>query len=131
MGVGHKGARIVIGLSLAMLMLVALPAASASASAKVRIVNAHPGPRAIGLKIVIGTAAPPEIGEAKYGQATPYANVPAAASAQISLSDLPPEASASAAQATQPLVDGARYTAVAFANGSSGFALKVYRDSCA
>jgi hypothetical protein len=131
MGVGHKGSRIVIGLSLAMLMLVGLPAASATASAKVRLVNAHPGPRSIGLKIVIGTAVPPEIGSADYGQVTPYANVPATGSAQISLSGLPAEASAAAAQATQPLADGVRYTAVAFAKGGSGFALKVYRDSSA
>lgn len=131
MRVGHKGSRIVIGLSLAFLMLVGLPAASAYASAKVRLVNAHPGPRAIGLKIVIGTAAPPEIGEAKYGQVTPYANVPAAGSAHISLSGLPSGASAEAAQTTQPLVDGARYTAVAFAKGSAGYQLKVYRDSSA
>jgi hypothetical protein len=112
-------------------MLVAGPAASALGSAKVRIVNAHPGSRAIGLKIIIGTAAPPAIGEAKYGQVTPYANVPAAATARISLSGLPPEASAAAAQTSQPLVDGARYTAVALAKGAVGYELKLYRDGAA
>jgi hypothetical protein len=131
MGVGHNGYKLLIGLSLAFLMLVAGPAASASASAKVRLVNAHPGARAIGLKIVIGTAAPPEIGEAKYGQVTPYANVPAAGSAHISLSGLPTTASAAAAQTVQPLVDGAHYTAVALAKGSTGYELKVYRDGAA
>jgi len=129
MGVGHNGHKLLIGLSLAFLMLVGGPAASAAASAKVRLVNAHPGGREIGLKIVIGTAAPPEIGDADYGQVTPYANVPAAGSAQIGLSGLPPEASASAAQTTQPLEDGVRYTAIAFAKGAKGYELKVYRDS--
>jgi hypothetical protein len=128
MGVRHNGYRFLIGLSLAFLMLVGGPAASASASAKVRLVNAHPGKRAIGLKIVIGSAAPPEIGDANYGQVTPYANVPAAGSAHISLAGLPPEASATTAQTTQPLVDGARYTALALAKGPAGYELKVYRD---
>jgi hypothetical protein len=118
-----------IGVSLALLMLVGAPAASALASAKVRLVNARPGADAVGLKVVVGTAAPPAVGEATYGQVTPYVNV-SAGSAQIGLSGLadPDET----AQTTEELVDGARYTAVALAKGSGGgFQIRVYRDGAA
>jgi hypothetical protein len=129
MGVRHCGSRICIGVSFAILMLVGAPAASALASAKVRLVNARPGAEAVGLKVVVGTAAPPAVGEAAYGQVTPYVNV-GAGSAEISLAGLTdPDESA---QATRKLVDGARYTAVALAKGSGGgFQLEVYRDGAA
>jgi hypothetical protein len=76
---------------------------------------------------VVGTAAPPEIGEATYGQVTPYANV-TPGSAQIALSGLSAEQGGSDAQTTQQLVDGERYTAVALAKGPKGFQIEVYRD---
>jgi hypothetical protein len=120
----HSGSRVVIGLTLVIVMLMALPAASAFATAKVRIVNARPGGQAVGLKVVVGGAAPPQIGPADYGQVTPYANV-TAGSASIALSGL---SSGGGAQTTQQLVDGKRYTAVALAKGSKGFQLKIYTD---
>jgi hypothetical protein len=127
MGVRQNGTRVVIGIALVVLMLVGLPAASAAASAKVRFVNARPGSDAVGLKVVVGTAAPPEIGEADYGQVTPYVNV-TPGSAQIAVSGLSAEQGGSAAQTTQQLDDGERYTAVALAKGPKGFQIKVYRD---
>src|SRR3954447_16599224 len=85
MGVRHIESRLVIGLTLAIVMLMGLPAASAFASAKVRLVNARAGGQAVGLKVVVGDAPPPEIGNADYGQVTPYVNVtPGSASIAIS-----------------------------------------------
>src|SRR3954451_12759162 len=121
MGVRHNGSRVVIGLTLVIVMLMGLPAASAFATAKVRLVNARPGGQAVGLKVVVGDAAPPEIGPADYGQATPYANV-TAGSASIGLSGL--SGSSGGAQTTESLVDGKRYTAVALPKGAKGFQLK-------
>src|SRR5689334_20515810 len=108
MGARHSGSRVVIGLALAIVMLVALPAASAFASAKVRLVNARPGAQAVGLKIVVGGAAPPAVGPANYGQVTPYVNV-TAGSASIAISGLSGSAEGSDAQTTQTLTDGERY----------------------
>lgn len=110
-------------------MLMGVPAASALASAKVRLVNARPGSHAIGLKVIVGGAAPPTIGEASFGQVTPYANV-AAGSASVALSGLQP-GDGNPGQATQQLVDGDRYTAVALAKGSKGFEVRVYHDGSA
>jgi Domain of unknown function (DUF4397) len=104
-------------------MLVGGPAASAFGFAKVRLVNARPGSHAVGLKVVVGGAAPPQMGPASYGQVTPYVRV-SPGSAQISLSGL----QSSANQVTQNLVDGGNYTAIALAKGSKGFTLKLYRD---
>ena len=104
-------------------MLVAGPAASASGFAKVRLVNARPGSDPVGLKVVVGGAAPPQVGPAAYGQVTPYVRV-SPGSAQISLSGL----KTSANQVSQSLVDGGDYTAIALAKGSKGFTLKLYRD---
>lgn len=123
MGRRHSGPRIVIGLCLAALMLVGGPAASASGFAKVRLVNARSGSQQVGLKVVVGGAAPPAVGPASYGQVTPYVRV-SPGNAQISLSGL----QSSANQVTQNLVDGGNYTAVALAKGSKGFTLKLYRD---
>jgi hypothetical protein len=127
MGVRHNGSRVFVGLSLVILMLVGGPAASALGSAKVRLVNARPGSDAVGLKVVVGTAAPPTIGDAAYGQVTPYASV-SAGSAQISLAGLDSSQSASGIQTTETLEDGVSYTAVALAEGRSGFQVEVYRD---
>src|SRR4051812_1613485 len=127
MGVRQNGSRVVIGLTLVIVMLVGLPAASASATAKVRLVNARAGSAAVGLKVVVGTAAPPEIGEATYGQVTPYVNV-SPGSAQIAISGLSAEQGGSEAQTTEQLVDGERYTAVALAKGPKGFQIEVYHD---
>jgi hypothetical protein len=127
MGVRHIESRLVIGLTLAIVMLMGLPAASAFASAKVRLVNARSGSQAIGLKVVVGTAAPPEIGTADYGQVTPYVNV-APGGASISITGLSGSAEREGVQTTQDLVDGKRYTAVALAKGSKGFQIKVYSD---
>jgi hypothetical protein len=123
MGRRHNGSQIAIGLCLAILMLVAGPAASAFGFAKVRLVNARPGSDPIGLKVVVGRAAPPQVGPASYAQVTPYVRV-SPGSAQIGLSGL----RSSANQVTQNLVDGGNYTAVALAKGSKGFSLKLYRD---
>ena len=127
MGVRHKGSRVVIGLTLVILMLVGLPAASALASAKVRLVNARPGAQAVGLKVLIGDAPPPEIGEAAYGQVTPYVNV-TPGSASLTISGLSGSTGGADAQTTEQLVDGKRYTAVALAKGSKAFQIKVYTD---
>ena len=129
MGVRHKGRGLVAGLTLALLMLLASPAASALGSAKLRLVNARPG-QAVGLKVVVGSAAPPEIGNAEYGQVTPYANVEAG-SAQISLSGLPADASVSRAETTEELTDGRRYTAIALPRGSKGYELLFLPDGSA
>jgi hypothetical protein len=115
-----------IGVSLAFVMLVGGPAASALATAKVRLVNARPGSHPVGLKVVLGTAAPPPVGPAAFGQVTPYVNV-AAGTAHIGLSGLQ-SSDGNPNQVDQQLVDGARYTAVALAKGSKGFELKIYRD---
>lgn len=127
MGSRHNGSRFVVGLSLAILMLVGGPAASAFATAKVRLVNARPGSQAVGLKIIEGTAAPPTIGEASYGQVTPYAKVPPG-SASITISGLSSSTGGSNAQTTEQLVDGQSYTAVALALGPKAFQIKVYKD---
>jgi hypothetical protein len=127
MGVRHSGSRVVIGLTLVIVMLVALPAASAFATAKVRLVNARPGAQAVGLKVVVGTAPPPEIGTAGYGQVTPYVNV-APGSASIAISGLSESTGGQDAQTTQQLVDGENYTAVALAKGKKGFQITVYHD---
>lgn len=129
MGARQYGWRPAIGLTLALLTLLIAPAASAFASAKVRLINARSGD-SVGLKVVVGGAAPPEIGPAAYGQATPYANV-GAGSARISLSGLPSGVSASKAQTTHDLTDGLRYTAVAIPRGSKGYALIFLRDGSA
>ncbi|MEA2437340.1 MAG: hypothetical protein QOF65_1896 [Thermoleophilaceae bacterium] len=126
MGRRHRGPQLTIGLFLAVVMLVAGPAASAFGFAKVRLVNARPGSHPIGLKVVVGGAAPPSVGPASYAQVTPYARV-SAGSAQISLSGLQ-SSDGTPNQVKQDLVDGANYTAVALAKGSKGFELKLYRD---
>src|SRR4051794_6775413 len=127
MGVRHNGTRVVIGLTLAIVMLVGLPAASAFGFAKVRLVNARSGAQAVGLKVIVGSAAPPEIGSAAYGQVTPYVNV-TPGSASITISGLSGSPGGPDAQTPQDLVDGKRYTAVALAKGSKGFQIKVYSD---
>jgi hypothetical protein len=129
MGGRHNGSRLFIGFSLALMMLVGGPAASALATAKVRLVNARPGSHPIGLKVVVGGAAPPSIGPASFGQVTPYARV-GAGEASIGLSGLQ-SGDGNPAQVHRPLADGARYTAVAFAKGQKGFLLKLYRDGSA
>src|SRR5256885_1037135 len=126
MGRRHNGPQLRIGLFLAVVMLVGGPAASASGFAKVRLVNARPGSHAIGLKVVVGGAAPPQVGPASYAQVTPYVKV-SPGSAKISLSDLR-SSDGNPNQVTQKLVDGGNYTAVALAKGSKGFELKLYRD---
>jgi hypothetical protein len=126
MGRRHSGPKVTTGLFLALLMLVGGPAASAHAFAKVRLVNARPGSNSIGLKISVGTAAPPAVGPASYAQVTPYVKV-SPGSARIALSGLQ-SSDGSANQVTQTLVDGGNYTAVALARGSKGFTLKLYRD---
>jgi Domain of unknown function (DUF4397) len=123
MGRRHNGSQIAIGVSLAVLMLVAGPAASAFGFAKVRLVNARPGSGPVGLKVVVGGAAPPPVGPASYAQVTPYVRV-SPGSAQISLSGL----KSSANQVSQNFVDGGNYTAIALAKGSKGFTLKLFRD---
>src|SRR4051794_11349810 len=84
MGRRQSGPQVTIGLFLAFLMLVGGPAASAFGFAKVRLVNARPGAQSVGLKVVVGGAAPPAVGPASYGQVTPYVRV-SAGSAQIAL----------------------------------------------
>src|SRR3954451_7031442 len=128
MGSRHNGSRFVIGLSLAILMLVGGPAASALATAKVRLGNARPGGQAVSLKIIQGTAAPPEFGDAAHGQVTPYVKVPPG-SAQITISGLSSSTGGAKAQTTEQLEDGHSYTAVALASGSKAFEIKVYRDA--
>src|SRR4051794_31285860 len=128
MGSRHNGSRFVIGLSLAILMLVGGPAASALATAKVRLVNARPGGQAVSLKIIQGTAAPPEFGDAAYGQVTPYVKVPPG-SANITISGLSSSTGGAKAQTTEQLEDGHSYTAVALASGSKAFEIKIYRDA--
>jgi hypothetical protein len=122
MGRRHIGPQVTIGLFLAALMLVGGPAASAFGFAKVRLANARPGSGSVGLKVVVGGAAPPQVGPATYGQVTPYVKV-SPGRAQIALTG-----GGSANQLTQTLTDGGNYTAVALAKGSKGFALKLYRD---
>jgi hypothetical protein len=128
MGSRHNGSRFVIGLSLAILMLVGGPAASALATAKVRLVNARPGGQAVSLKIIQGTAAPPEFGDAAYGQVTPYVKVPPG-SASITISGLSSSTGGAKAQTTEQLEDGHSYTAVALASGAKAFEIKIYRDA--
>src|SRR4051794_11878283 len=127
MGDSHNRSKVVIGLALVMLMVVGLPAASAFASAKVRLVNARPGSAAVGLKVLVSDAAPPAIGDASYGQVTPYAAV-APGSASITISGLTTATGGPDAQTTQTLEDGKRYTAVALAKGMKAFQIKVYED---
>jgi hypothetical protein len=122
MGRRHSGPQVTIGLFLALLMLVGGPAASAFGFAKVRLVNARPGSQSVGLKVVVGGAAPPPVGPASYGQVTPYVRV-SPGSAQIALTG-----GGSANQVSQSLVDGGNYTAVALAKGSKGFSLQLFRD---
>jgi hypothetical protein len=107
-------------------MLVGGPAASAFGSAKIRLVNARPGSQSVGLKVVVGGAAPPPVGPASYGQVTPYVKV-SPGSAQISLSGLG-SSDGNPNQVTHTLTDGGNYTAVALAKGSKSFALKLFRD---
>jgi uncharacterized protein DUF4397 len=126
MGSRHSGRKLTIGLCLALVMLVTGPAGSAFGFAKVRLVNARPGSHPIGLKVVVGGAAPPLVGPASYAQVTPYVRV-APGSAQISLSGLK-SSDGTPNQVTQSLVDGGAYTAVALAKGSKSFELKLYRD---
>jgi hypothetical protein len=76
----------------------------------------------VGLKVVVGGAAPPQVGPASYAQVTPYVKV-SPGSAQIAL-----RGGGGANQVTQTLTDGGNYTAIALARGSKGFALKLYRD---
>jgi hypothetical protein len=103
-------------------MLVGGPAASASAFSKVRLANARPGAQSVGLKVVVGGAAPPSLGPATYGQVTPYVKV-SPGTAQISLTG-----ARGGGQLTQPLTDGGNYTVVALAKGSKRFAIKIFRD---
>jgi hypothetical protein len=125
MGARHSGSKFYIGFSLVVLMLVVGPAASALADAKLRLVNARPGSQPVGLKVVVGTAAPPEFGQAAYGQVTPYVRVPTG-TAKLALTG--GGGHATSAQTSEELVDGARYTAVALAEGSRGIVLQVYKD---
>ena len=126
MGSRHSGRKLTIGLCLALVMLVAGPAASAFGFAKVRLVNARPGSHPVGLKVVVGGAAPPQVGPASYAQVTPYVRV-SPGSAQISLSGLK-SSDGTPNQVTENLVDRGAYTAVALAKGSKSFELKLYRD---
>src|SRR4051812_48529583 len=120
MGRRHNGPQVTIGLFLAVLMLVGGPAASAFGFAKVRLANARPGSQSVGLKVVVGGAAPPSVGPASYGQVTPYVKV-TAGSAQIALTG-----GGSANQGSQSPVDGGNYTAVAPAKGSKGFSPELF-----
>ncbi|HEY0630684.1 MAG TPA: DUF4397 domain-containing protein [Thermoleophilaceae bacterium] len=126
MGRRHSGTQLTTGLFLALVMLVAGPAASAFGFAKVRLVNARPGSHPIGLKVVVGGAAPPSVGPASYAQVTPYVRV-SPGTAQISISGLQ-SSDGTPNQVKQDLVDGGNYTAVALAKGSKRFVLKLYRD---
>ena len=125
MGARHSGTKFYIGFSLVLLMLVGLPAASALANAKVRLVNARPGSAPVGLKVVVGTAAPPAVGQASFGQVTPYVSVPTG-TGQLSLTG--GGGRATSGQTGAELADGAKYTAVALAKGSQGFQLMIYKD---
>src|SRR4051812_26489176 len=122
MGARHDGSKLYIGFSLVVLMLVGLPATSALANAKVRLVNARPGAAPVGLKVVVGTAPPPAVGQASFGQVTPYVRVPTG-TAQLSLTG--GRGHAKSGQTSAELADGANYTAVALAQGSQGFKLMV------
>jgi hypothetical protein len=125
MGARHSGSKFYIGFSLVVLMLMGGPAASALANAKLRLVNARPGSQPVGLKVTVGTATPPQVGHAAYGQVTPYVSVPSG-TAKIALTG--GGGRASSAQTSEELVDGARYTAVALAVGSRSIVLRVYKD---
>src|SRR5438874_11452943 len=107
MGKRHGERKLTIGLFLALVMLVAGPAASAFAVAKVRLVNARAGSHPLGLKVVVGGAAPPAVGPASYGQVTPYVRV-SAGSARISLSGLR-SGDGSPTEVKQDLADGGNY----------------------
>ena len=119
----HSGSHIAIGLCLAILMLVGGPAASAFGFAKVRLVNARPGSNAVGLKVIVGGAAPPPVGPASYGQVTPYARV-SPGSAQISLTG----ATSSANQLSAPARRRRQLHGDRAREGQKGFKLKLYRD---
>jgi hypothetical protein len=106
-------------------MLVTGPAASASASARLRLIDARPGSDTVRLDVAVGSQRTPAGGETRYGQVTPYVNV---APGTATLELMSGGGSSAAAEASQELVDGVSYTAVAIAKGSAGFALKVLRD---
>jgi hypothetical protein len=88
----------------------------------VRLVNARPGAQSVGLKVVVGGAAPPPLGPATYGQVTPYVKV-SPGGAQISLTG-----ASGGGQLTHTLTDGGNYTVVALAKGSKRFSIKIFRD---
>lgn len=104
------------------MMLVAAPAASALASARVRLIDARPGDGTVQLDVMVAGQQITAGDDARYGQVTPYANVPAGA-AQLELSG------AGKANGSRQLAEGVSYTVVAIAKGSDGFALKVLRDA--
>jgi hypothetical protein len=110
-----------IGTSAVFLTLLAIvlgPAASsfAQAPAKLRFVHAVPG---VGEATL--TAGDTEVGSAAYGEATPFADVPAG-SAELAL-----EAEDGTLEASDQLQAGRSYTVIALARGQSG-ELRVYPD---
>jgi hypothetical protein len=98
--------------------MLTMPAASAFAqdSAKLRFVHAIPG---VGEATL--TAGDMEVGSAAFGEATPFANVPAG-SATLAL-----EAEDGTLEADEQLQAGRSYTVVALARGPSG-ELRSYPD---
>ena len=90
--------------------------AFAQAPAKLRFVHAVPG---VGEATL--TAGDTEVGSAAFGEATPFADVPAG-DAKLSL-----EAEGGTIEADEQLQAGRSYTAVALAQGQSG-ELRVYPD---
>ena len=102
---------------LTLFAMVLMPAASSFAqedTAKVRFVHAVPGVGEASLR-----AGDSEVGSAAYGEATPFADVPAGA-AGLSL-----EAEGGTLEADEQLQAGRSYTVIALAQGQSG-ELRVY-----
>lgn len=98
-------------------MLLALPGvAFAQGSAKVRFVHAVPGVAEATL-----SAGDREVGSAPFGEATPFADVPAG-QATLSLSS-----EGGNLEADEQLREGRSYTVVALSRGDSG-ELRVYAD---
>ena len=104
-------------------MLLVASVASAAAESQVRFVNADPALRSAQLQVVTGGSAKPAGAAAGYGEVAPYAKAPSGV-VQFKV------AGDGGAQAGASLVDGQRYTVVAFAKGE-GSELKMFQDSAA
>ncbi len=117
----HNRLRLLALAITALTMLAAASAAPAFATSQVRLANASPSLDSARIEVFVNGKANPGGAPAAYGEVSPYAKVPSG-EVEIRL------AGSKSVKVGASLVDGQRYTVVAFAKGD-GSELKMFQDS--